>query len=328
MAEYTKAWLSVEDQVEKLISRGVSIPDKEEGARLLCAVGYYRLTGYLYPFRESVSYVDDSGRSRIQIFNVYRPETSLQDAAALIDFDRRLRMLILEGIERIEVSLRMQIGYVLGRRSAFAHLDSGTFVASFSAAQLDPKTGDAAPSKHAQWLSRIQDRQNGSDEAFVAHFREKYDNQMPIWALTEIMELGHLSRLYGGLANSTATGIADAYAVPSKSVMRSWIASLNYVRNVAAHHARIFNRKLVTAPKRPANVPLLEHLRDEDSSKQVLGLYNALAVMAFLLRTIEPGSSWTARMRDLIASFPETERVTAHSMGVPEKWSMMELWCP
>ena len=82
-------------------------------------------------------------------------------------------------------------------------------------------------------------------DARATHFREKYDDQMPIWALTEIMELGHLSRLYVGLTNSIATEIATAYAVPSKRVMSSWIASLNYVRNVAAHHARISNRKVL-----------------------------------------------------------------------------------
>lgn len=54
----------------------------------------------------------------------------------------------------------------------------------------------------------MQARQNASDEAFVAHFRDKYDGRMPIWAATEIMEMGHLSRLYGGLTNSIGTEIA------------------------------------------------------------------------------------------------------------------------
>ncbi|MBG6182022.1 abortive infection bacteriophage resistance protein [Arthrobacter sp. CAN_A1] len=166
---------------------------------------------------------------------------------------------------------------------------------------------------------------------FVVHFREKYNNQMPIWALTEIMEMGHLGRLYNGLANSTATEIATAYGVPAKRVMSSWVASLNYVRNVAAHHARIFNRKLVIAPKRPGKgrIALLDHLRDEESSKQVFGLYNGLAVMAYLLRSIEPADNgWAVRVTGLINSFPETEHVTKKSMGVPDNWSTMELWQP
>jgi abortive infection bacteriophage resistance protein len=47
MAEYTKHWLSVEDQVAKLVSRGVEVRDVEGGAELLYRIGYYRLTGYV-----------------------------------------------------------------------------------------------------------------------------------------------------------------------------------------------------------------------------------------------------------------------------------------
>jgi abortive infection bacteriophage resistance protein len=282
----------------------------------------------MYPFRASETYVDDEGRSRVRVLNHYRSGTSIEDAAALIDFDRRLRMLILDGIERIEISLRMRIGYELGRRSAVSHLEPATFVSAFTDPQVDPETKESTPSKHEEWIARIRERQHESDEAFVAHFRDKYDDRMPIWALTEIMEMGHLSRLYGGLMNSIATEIAEAYAVPSKRVMSSWIASLNYVRNVAAHQARIFNRKLVTAPKRPnkGQVPLLGHLKDEESCKEVSGLYNALAVMAYLLRVIEPNSGWAERIVELIGSFPDTDYVTRRSIGVPENWSMMDLW--
>lgn len=330
MAEYTKQWLCIEDQIRKLTARGVEVPDIGRGTRLLRAVGYYRLTGYLYPFRKSETYVDENGRQQRRVLNHYRDGTSICDAAALIDFDRQLRMLILDGIERIEVSLRMQIGYVAGRRSAFAHLDPATFVAPFTEVRTDASTGEPVPSKHEQWLLKVTERQNASDEAFVAHFRDRYENRMPIWALTEILEMGQLSRLYGGLTGSIATEIATAYGAPSKKVMYSWVASLNYVRNVAAHHARIFNRKLVVAPGRPAKgqIPLLDHLKDEESSKRVFGLYNALAVMAYLLRSIDPDSGWQKRVVDLIDSFPETESLTKYSLGLPRGWSELELWQP
>lgn len=84
-------------------------------------MGYYRLTGYLYPFRESEIRVDDDGRRRVNVLGTYRAGTSIVDAVALIDFDRSLHMLVLEGIERIGISLRMQIGYALGKESPFAH---------------------------------------------------------------------------------------------------------------------------------------------------------------------------------------------------------------
>jgi len=326
VAEYTKTWLSLDEQVSKLASRGVEVPDLEMCRQLLKAVGYYRLTGYLYPMRESERYDDGEGRVRVRVLNSYRVGTSIDYAAELIDFDRQLRMLVLEGIERIEVSFRMQLGYVLGRRSAFAHLDPSNFVDAFTAEQtLD---GGITASNHQQWIQRVKARQAESDEAFVAHFRDNYGGEMPIWALTEILELGQLGRLYSGLQNSIATEIATSFGAPSKRMMSSWLSSLNYVRNVSAHHARLFNRKLVTAPARPTGeqVPLLGHLKEATSAKQVFGVYNALAVMAYLLRSIDAGSGWPGRIVDLIRTFPSTDFLSEESLGVPLGWSKQELW--
>src|SRR5699024_2782136 len=104
--------------------------------------------------------------------------------SCIIDFDRRLRMLAMEGVERIEVAVRMRVGYVLGRRSAFAYEDPSCFTAAFTAQTTD--TRDPSPSQHMQWLQRVHTRKAGSDEQFVEHFRQKYDDRVPVWALTEI----------------------------------------------------------------------------------------------------------------------------------------------
>lgn len=327
MVEYAKPWLSLDDQVSKLQSRGVLIGERPSAVALLHRVGYYRLTGYLYPFRQSTCTVDGDGQPRLYVLNHYKPGTSLEHASQLIDFDRKLRMLVLDGIERIEVSLRMQIGYILGRISPFAHQHKSTFVSAFTEEHLDLRT-NSLTSRPAQWLHRVDTRQKDSDEAFVTHFRTKFDDQMPIWALTEILEMGHLGRLYAGLSNSLATEIAQVYGAPTKKMMTSWISSLNYVRNVSAHHARLFNRKLVAAPGRPKPglVPALDHLRDESSAKEVFGLYNALAIMAYLLESIETDSQWSQRVIDLVKDFPELPGFTISTMGIPADWTQQELW--
>lgn len=323
MVDYTKPWLSIDEQVAKLRGRGVEMDSEEFAAELLRAVGYYRLTGYLYPFRESKRVTDADGTVHVRILDPYRGGTSIEHAARIIAFDRRLRLLMLDGLERIEISLRMQTGYVLGRRSPFAHTDRATFVSSFT-----QPGKEATASSHDQWWERVNARQSGSDEAFVTHFRNKYNGRMPIWALTEILEMGQLVRLYGGLSNSLATEIAHAYGAPSKRVLLSWLSSLNYVRNVSAHHARLFNRKLVVAPSRPAigKVPLLDHLRAEETAKEVFGLYNAIAVTAYLLRSVDSNSGWPGRLVDLIDTFPATPTFTIASMGFPAAWTTLGLW--
>lgn len=328
MTEYAKPWLSVDQQLDQLESRGVVISDREAGTRLMAAVGYYRVTGYLYPLRQSEPYVDDNGRRRVRIFNRYRAGTSLANAEDLIDFDRQLRMLVLDGVERIEVSLRTQLAYALGHRSAFAHLDRTNFVNAFTDPKVDVETAEELPSKHELWIDRVNARMAESDEAFVAHFRDKYDGSMPIWVLTEILEMGHLGRLYSGLNSVIATEIAESYGVPTKKMLGSWISSLNYVRNVAAHHARLFNRKLVVAPSRPNHdqVALLGHLKDQRTAKQTFGVYNALAVMAYLIGVIDPDCGWSARVVELIHAFPSGTHLAPEAMGFPPQWATEDLW--
>lgn len=324
--EYAKPWLSIDEQIDRLAGHGVQIEDRGRAASVLQAVGYYRLTGYLYPFRESEQYVDDEGRTRIRVLSNYLAGTTLRHAEDIIDYDRRLRLLVMDGVERIEVAARMRIGHVLGRRSPFAYEDPDYFTEAFTTESTDAR--DPGPSRHVRWLQRVNDRKASSDEKFVEHFREKYDDRMPVWALTEILELGHLSVLYRGMHQQDAEEIALAFGSPTKKTMASWLASLNYVRNVAAHHARLFNRKLQHAPSRPraGKVPVLDHLRDEEKAKGVFGTYNALAIIAHLLPSIDTSTGWAQQMAALLRSFPASHALTTESLGAPRNWESLDLW--
>ena len=326
MAEYAKPWLSVDEQIDRLAGHGITIEDRGRATSLLEATGYYRLTGYLYPFRESETWIDSEHNVRTRVLSRYRAGTRLEHAEEIIDFDRRLRMLVMDGVERIEVAIRMRIGYVLGRRSPFAYEDPDSFIEAFTTERTDAR--EPAPSRHVQWLQRINNRKASSDEQFVEHFRAKYDDRMPVWALTEILELGHLSILYRGMHQQDAEEIALAFGVPTKKIMTSWLASLNYVRNVAAHHSRLFNRKLQHAPARPkaGQIPALDHLREEQTAKGVFGTYNALAVIAYLLPSIVPGTDWPNRLATLLSEFPSSHALTTTSMGAPSDWESLELW--
>ncbi|WIB15413.1 Abi family protein [Curtobacterium sp. MCPF17_050] len=323
--QYEKPWLPIDAQIEKLRARGVVVDDDALAADVLREVGYYRLTGYLHPFRESSPVVDHTGRARLVVLDQYRSGTRLEHAVDLLEFDRCLRSLVIEGVDRIEVALRAQVGHVFGRRSPFAHEDPASFTPAFTAPDDRSTTG----SRHGDWLERVRARQDASDEAFVVHFRTVYDDRMPIWALTEILELGHLARLFSGAQNDLATEIARAFGVPTKRLLVSWLASVNYVRNVAAHHARLFNRKLVNAPRRPRgdDVPLLAHLSATDAPKS-FGVYSILAVMAYLLRSVPSDVDWAERVAALLARFPENPHVDLRSMGALPTWLACLLWTP
>ena len=317
MVRYQKPWLNVGEQVKKLRDRNLEFGDTAQATESLMRIGYYRLTGYLHPFRQKTVELKDDGTTQITLLSSYEPGTSLDQIMALIDFDRRLRLLMLDAVERIEVSVRMRIGYTLGRKSPFAHLDSTTFEENF-----------VRNYKHGEWVSRAEQSHRRSHELFVQHFEDVYDGQLPIWALTELLELGQLSVLYGGFQRELATELAQGYGVPTKKHFRSWLATINDVRNFSAHHARLFNCKLIHAPKRPrsGSIELLEHLTEPGSSKDGFGLYNAVAIMAYLLYNIEPESSWPRQLAELAEQFPTSSHIGIDSMGFPSQWKDLELW--
>lgn len=150
---------------------------------------------------------------------------------------------------------------------------------------------------------------------------------MPIWAVVEVLEFGQLASLYRGFNRAIATDIALAFGASNKKMFGSWIGAINYIRNVSAHHARLFNRKLVQWPKRPAPgmIAQLDHLAYAEDVKK-FGLYPALAILAFCLRHVDAHSDWPQRMKHLLMQFPTTEFLSLQSIGAKPEWLELPIW--
>ncbi len=133
-ASYEKPYLTVGEQLDVLESRGLDLGHRGAAEAWLRRVGYYRLSGYWYPFRESRKRADGPP----EILDSFIPGTTLTMVTDLYEFDRRLRLLVLDGIERVEVAVRFQVGHTLGRRGAFAHADPGSLSDEFAGKAPSP----------------------------------------------------------------------------------------------------------------------------------------------------------------------------------------------
>lgn len=100
--EYLKPHLSLSQQAALLQQRGL-VGDTSLLILRLKDVGYYRFSAYLHPFRIR--------RPNGQIEDNYIPGTTLDKVWAHYLFDRKLRLLMMDAIERIEVALRSRIAY-------------------------------------------------------------------------------------------------------------------------------------------------------------------------------------------------------------------------
>ncbi|RUR11286.1 Abi family protein [Legionella septentrionalis] len=169
MSCYNKPFRSFDEQLELLKSRGLEITHNDRALDYLRRLGYYRLSGYWYPFRKMLSEHTPT-QSRPQRLDEFKPGSKFQDAVELYVFDKKLRLLILDAIERVEVAFRVDIAYLLGKKDPFAYANPNLLHGNFTK-KIDPKTGNTW---YQDWMSKHTQLINRSKEDFVAHYKLKY----------------------------------------------------------------------------------------------------------------------------------------------------------
>lgn len=318
---YAKPYVDIAGQIALLQSRGMVITDTALAAAYLERIGYYRLSGYWYPFRRSTPGVNALGKPALTVFDDFQPKTEFRHAVELYVFDKRLRLLVLDAIERIEICIRVEIALRLGAQNPLAHRDPNC---------LDKRFTTPAPShtesKHDKWLSRLDDIEDRSKEEFVKHFRIKYSSDLPLWMTIELWDFGMLSNFYAGMKNADQFAISQKYGVTNPVVFASWLRSINYIRNVSAHHSRLWNLSVVDQPQLPIkDMPaVLNHIYATTNAK--FRVYAVLAIMKSMLNRINPMSSWGARLAELVDQFPAVPLLSISNAGFPANWKTEALW--
>lgn len=325
---YDKPALSIADQAARLKQRGLQFTDDARVQHYLTHIGYYRLSAYWLPFEQAT--VDGQVRNHL-----FQPNTTFEQVLSLYTFDRQLRLLVMEAIERIETAIRTHWAHSLAtRHGPHAHMDANLF---------------KSPWQHASDIARMAADLQDSRETFIAHYRKRYSEPYlpPIWAVVETLTLGALSRWFKATQSTDAKReVAKSLGMPTIEVLEQVLHALTPVRNVCAHHGRLWNRRFtLQLPhiKRLKNEMVIEHIFatkkqtapcgqcgvtvtqehtsvQEQPSRQ---LYNYLLVMAHLMRRINPGSSWQQRLNQHIQSAsPEQQK----AMGFPADWEQRAIW--
>lgn len=305
LEDYNKPALSFSQQVARLKARGLRIDDESAAEQKLARCNYYRLSAYWYPFRQ----LGDDGNVQSHM----RDGTTFSQVVDYYEFDRKLRGLVLDAIERVEIAIRTKVTYLLGHHyGPFAHLDPNNFHRRF---------------RHQAWLSKIRDETERSSEKFIEHFSNKYNGfpNLPIWMLTEIMSFGALSRLYKGMKNNKSAGITDKQDVASTynvhyKTLEDWLHCLVYVRNVCAHHSRLWNRELAIRPralKSPNWLPPVTPVN--------FRIFYPLLILRSLQSAIGMDDAWAYEVTNLIEPFAE-EQANRNFMGLPDNWRQHPIW--
>ena len=278
---FSKPSKSIPDQVKLLKQRGMVVGNTQETEIFLKHVSYYRLRAYLVPFEKPG---ETSGK------HFFKVNTKFEDVQVLYDFDRELRLLMLDAIERIEIALRSEW-------------------ANYMAIQFGPhgylqETHYADVTKFHSDKRILENEYRRSQDDFTRYYRDNFStpNLPPVWMATELMSFGTLSKFIKNLNESTRKRIARSF-IPEKShtlnegVLFSFIHHLCIVRNICAHHGRLWNRKIPVPfglPRRPRD--LSDAISCDNQNGEWVKPYNTLVMINHLLTSIVPDNDWKKRL--------------------------------
>lgn len=307
---YAKPPLHLDELVDRLADRGLHIPDRDRARRYLRHIGYYRLSPYSIPFQQ--------GRSDHE----FRSGTSFDDVLDLYVFDRALRLLVMDALERVEVAVRAALTDQLATRHADSHwyLTPGHFQDRRKHTQL------------LQMIERTCDSQllgiadAGQDHlvhrSALEHYVTTYGSPAlpPSWLMVETLTIECLPQPPGAprphrcrrqrRSNRTRTGVLadDLRACPQH------LCSPRSAVDVG----------LGVTPAIPVSPtiswPQTDNAVPEVSRKR---LYPVLVSLQSVLDAVSPHSSWGRRLHDLLHRRPI---MNLSGMGVPPSWASDPFW--
>lgn len=292
--KYEKPYLTFDEQADMLAKRGLS-GSRDALLQCLRSVGYYRMSGYWHIFQKNNAFVEG---------------TAIEDVIEIYCFDRQLRLVVLDAIERVEVYFRTQLAHKLSRDfGAFGYQNPEGLP------RLDKK-------RYQDFIDKCHVTFDRSREPFVLHYKEKYSDGdesalPPYWMMVNAMDFGQVVTLYKGAPVGIRREIAEELGQKAP-VIESWLLSINTVRNICAHHGRLWNRTIGTKPRIPKDSDW--HTPYEVSADKV---FCTLVILQYLVERIVPQSGWRNRLDALFDSYPNIDKT---KMGFKEGYEKCPVW--
>ncbi len=284
------------------MSRGL-IADKEKLVSVLSQINYYRLSTYLYTFRDAS--------------DCYLPGTSLEKILRIYEVDHELRILLLDIIEGVEILVRSRLAY------CFA-LKHGPF--SWTRSDLFPNF-NSLYNDFGRWIDKLAEqtrrsREQKTNEDTVVHFFKKYGDEhkdLPVWILVEIMDFGATLSFFRGVDIDIRKEVSMSIDQPEEVVL-SWLLSLNTVRNRCAHHARLWNWQLGIPVKLPQPKKYPEWCLPDLSNRNLGAI---LYICSWISEKLITKGYWRERAVSVLKEYAD---LGLENIGMPRIWKTSEIW--
>lgn len=293
---FQKAHTSTQDLVKLLQLRGLTIVDCVKAERYIDFIGYYRLSAYMYPLLQMPK---EQHR--------FKPNTTFDQVLMIYRFDKKLRLLIFNEIEKIEIAIRSSIVNIVSSMTGnpFWMTNPNYFI-------------DTTKIHHT--ITLINTELHRSREDFIIHFKQTYsDTYPPAWILAEVLPFGVITNIFSNIKDARIKKrIAHKFGLQI-SPFESWLTIISLTRNYCCHHARIWNKQNTIRPMLPNRIMGSWITLPTDT----LRIYFDLCVIKYFLNIISPNNDMKTKINTLLSSFPNID-ITA--MGFPQGWENEQLW--
>lgn len=273
--------------------------DRAFATHILSIIGYYRFSGYAYPFRNKI---DNSG---------FIEDTSFEKVYSIYEFDRSLKSLLFSYLGRIEIAFRTLIidKFSVGTGISLWYADAGNFVDK---------------SECEEFLVNLQYSMQDSREDFIIHFKDNYyDEFPPSWIALQIVSFGTLIKVFRNFKDKALQlQVAKYFGCDSIERFISWMNTLVYLRNICSHHARLWNRSIKKRPEAYNFGVRSKRWTQQDLAK----LYYSICVIGSLLKSILPGNSFKEELINLFDKYPYVDSTKAKFLGFPKDWQTEFAW--
>ncbi|MCV9389141.1 Abi family protein [Reichenbachiella ulvae] len=274
--------------------------NEAEAPHFLQYISYYRLKGYWW----------DTQSDRVA--HTFQDNIFFEDIIERYNFDRHLRLILFDAIERIEVALRTQMIYHLSlAHGSLWYLDANLF---------------SDPVKHANNLTSLMREFGYSQEIFIKDHKNRHGNADPdAWKIMEIVSMGTLSKFYKLLQHNlpAKSAIAKGLGLNLHTELSSWLEAITYVRNIVAHHSRLYSRDMVKRPMLNIRNPQAAWLNNQLTSQQQKKVFLIISCMLYICNKVTPGHQIKQKIKELIRTNPS---IPVYKFGFLNDWNQQDLW--
>jgi len=286
-----KSPTTYQEQIEILRKRGCEIINESSAIAFLKRVNYYRFTGYL------VAYKQPDG--------MYNDDLTFERVASICVFDHEIRALILKAVGGIEILVKSIIAYHHGHEyGALGYINADNFNEKHD---------------HERFIEKFNGViQNNINSLFVRHHIKQYGGKFPIWTATELFTMSMTSIFYADLKTTDKKVIATEFNTDYPH-LESWLHSASVLRNICAHHNRLYNIRFHQNPKLPRTY--INHI-----GVGVYSLFKQLCVLKLLHSNLrdEWNNAFILPLSALIEKY--TNDINVETMGFPNTWEIILRW--